>query len=157
MKKLFSTFISILVLLVLTACDQPTNTSKDTTENTPKVYAVGDTINMGGVQVTLTSFTKLTTNILDLKVTLKNTTSESVEYSSIWSWGALAAADGTQLETVTYIDKDIYFTGNYILPGITITDEITFTKYYGTSTDFVFYATPPLDTGIDFTANLTLE
>ena len=149
MKSIKRAALSIAAVLVgigLIGCqllDDPSTTDID------RELSVGDTITENGIRVTINSVTDLNNSgRYAIHVSIKNTTSSSVDYSSYYSWGALLASDGTQIDSVTSIGYDHYFSGYSILPGATITDVITFSQYTGGASSFTFYAESEMIEGL---------
>jgi len=153
-KRSFPVLAAVLAAIVMFGCQQPASTNQEAIDRS---LSVGDTITENGIQLTVTSVTDLyDAGQYAIHVSIKNTNSASVDFSSYYSWGALVASDGTQIEAVTYIGYDHYFTGYSILPGATITDVITFDQYTGSATSFTFYAENELIDGLgEFTVTFT--
>ena len=126
-----------------------------------RTVSIGSSLDFDGVTVTFREvywlenselFARLE-NAIGIEVELQNRRNERVSYSPILSWGDILTSTGDQLNSVIYItlnDETRTFSGSSILPGARIVDTLTFERFDGEPSSFVFHGNPPFEGGAEF-------
>jgi hypothetical protein len=150
MRKL--SFIIVVMAALFMSCGGLGGEDDDSTpDNKPKTIHIGETFTDKQISVKAEKVRLVNGDIIVIDISITNNQAESVDYSSIWSWGELLTPANTQLETLSYIGNDeiVSFSGSRILPGATVKDVLAFKKYTPVAGKYTFYAEPPLPGDFD--------
>jgi hypothetical protein len=128
--------------------------------------AIGDTITTSAYTITFTraywvqstSTGTSATGAIAIDVKIKNTSSSTISYSNMFTWGALLDSNSNQINETEWLgaDNTSYFSGSSILSTATIADTKSFNEFTGSPTSFNFIGKPCFDFSSDSSPSFNL-